>query len=308
MNRIADSGWDGAYAELSALDYFLAEQQTGPGKVILDHTVPATETLASEMGMQNANHDLSFPALGVSMDTKLLSDKTGDILKGIFNDYRKTKGIRNLLIVPSYDPDGAFDKYATSRKALLDEMVNEVDPAAQPATFHSSIIPGLSYSFAWGPGVCFGEGSYSPEEHARHHHSLLFGHAKKFSRLNPTVIVFVIFPWSSEKVFMFESSNRVFFKELGEIFFNSYMDSSVPAKSFNNKFQTMITADEVTRHLSGIIYLEDKTITATDPTLLSISASYILNENSTHSLFEHELEEILKRRGAYNLNAHNNAG
>ena len=103
VNRIVDAGWDGAYAELSALDYFLADEATGPGNLALDQTVPATETLASEMGMQNANHDLTFPDLGVSLDTKLLSDKTGEILEGIFKDYRASKGIKNLLIVPSYD-------------------------------------------------------------------------------------------------------------------------------------------------------------------------------------------------------------
>ncbi|EPF1845551.1 TPA: hypothetical protein ACKP6A_002333 [Pseudomonas aeruginosa] len=308
VNRIVDSGWDGAYAELCALDYFLAEQRTGPGRVFLDHTVPASETLASEMGMQNANHDLSFPELGVSIDTKLLSDKTGDILKGIFNDYCSTKGISNLLIVPSYDPDSTFEQFVTSRSELLTELVNKVDPAIQPATLQSSVIPGLSYSLAWGSGVYFGEGSYSPEEHARNHHSLLFGHAKKFSRLNSTIIVFVIFPWSAEKVFLFKNLSQTFFQALGEIFFNDYINSCVPAKKFNKKFQTMISASEVTRHLSGVIYLEDQTITSTDSSLLNISANYILNEHAIHPLFGHEFELMLKHRGAYNLNRHNNAG
>ena len=82
VNKIVTSEWDGAYAELCALDYFLADASTGPGNIILDRTVPAFQTLASDMGMQNANHDMSFPNLGVSMDTKLLSDKVGGILEG----------------------------------------------------------------------------------------------------------------------------------------------------------------------------------------------------------------------------------
>ncbi|WDM61834.1 hypothetical protein [Stenotrophomonas forensis] len=94
VNRIVDAGWDGAYAELSALDYFLADPATGPGQALLDRTVPASETLASEMGMQNANQDLSFPALGVSLDTKLLSNKTGEIFAGIFKEYRSATGLR----------------------------------------------------------------------------------------------------------------------------------------------------------------------------------------------------------------------
>ena len=60
VNKIVTTEWAGAYAELSALDYFLAAPSTGPGTIELDRTVPAADTLASEMGMQNANYDMSF--------------------------------------------------------------------------------------------------------------------------------------------------------------------------------------------------------------------------------------------------------
>lgn len=303
VNRIADAGWDGAYAELAALDYFLAEPETGPGRALLDRTVPATDTLASEMGMQNANHDLYFPSLHVCMDTKLLSDKTGEILEGVFKDYRSAKGIENLSIVPSYDPDCDFAQYSANRKALLDELVNEVDPKAQPEILTSKVISGLSYSFAWSPGVYFGEGSYSPHEHAKRHHSLLFGHAKKFSRLDPTAIVFVIFPWSGEKVFPFEKTKRTFFHQFGQHFFNDYIGSSKPANAFNKKFKSGILAEDVTRYLSGVIYLEDRAITSTNPNLLNVDASYIWNANAFQSLSGHAFEVLLLRRGAYDLSA-----
>ncbi|MHB8180192.1 MAG: hypothetical protein ACYDDR_05150 [Acidithiobacillus ferrivorans] len=303
VNRIADAGWDGAYAELAALDYFLAEPKTGPGKILLDRTVPATETLASEMGMQNANHDMSFPALGVSMDTKLLSDKTGEILEGIFKDFRSAKGINNLLIVPSYNLDSDFAHYSANRSALLKELINGVDTRTQPNGLASTVIPGLSYRFAWKPGVYFGEGSYSPLEHAQRHHPLLFGHAKKFSRYEPTVIVFVIFPWSGEKVFPFENSKRTFFKQLGQHFFNGYLGSGDSASKYNRKFRSALSASEVTRHLSGIIYLEDQAIMATNPDQLNVGASYIWNENAINPLSGHLFETTLQRRRAYNLSS-----
>ena len=303
VNRIADAGWDGAFAELSALDYFLAEPETGPGQVLLDRTVSASDTLASEMGMQNANHDLSFPGLGVCMDTKLLSDKTGQILEGIFKDYRLTKGIKGLTIILSYDPDGDFEQYSANRKALLQELVSAVDAKTQPKMLTSAVMPGLSYSFAWNSGVYFGEGCYSPNEHAERHHPLLFGHAKKFSRLDPTVIVFVIFPWSGEDVFAFEDTKRTFLQQFGRHFYNDYIALSTPANAFNRKFKSGIMAGEVTRHLSGIIYLEDRAITSTDSSLLNVDASYIWNPNAFQSLFGHAFDSLLQRRGAYDLSA-----
>ncbi|WP_448097644.1 hypothetical protein [Luteibacter yeojuensis] len=302
VNRIAEAGWDGAYAELAALDYFLGGSETGPGNLLLDHTVPASDTLASEMGMQNANHDLSFPALGVCADTKLLSDKIREILEGIFKDYRSAKQIGRLSIVPSYHLDGDFTQYSARRRDLVNELVNGVDPAVKPKKLVSAVIPGLSYSFAWDRGVYSGEGWYSPLEHARQHHPLLFGHAKKFSRVDPTVIVFVLFPWSGEKVFPFERQKRIFFRQFGDHFFNDYVASNAPANAFNKKFKSAISSGDVTRYLSGVIYLEDQAITSANPGLLNVDASYVWNKNAMHSLFGHAFEKSLQARGAFDLN------
>jgi hypothetical protein len=302
VNRIVEAGWDGAYAELVALDYFLAASETGPGRILLDQTVPASVTLASEMGMQNANHDVSFPVLRVCLDTKLLSDKIGQILEGIFEDYRSSKNISHLSIVPSYDLAGDFTQYSEKRLDLVKELINGADPSTRPERLVSAVIPGLSYSFAWDPGVHFGEGTYSPLDHARHHHALLFGHAKKFSRIDPTVIVFVLFPWSGEKVFPFERISRIFFRQFGDHFFNDYIASNTPAHTFNRKFKTGITAGDVTRHLSGVIFLEDKAITSADPSLLNVQASYVWNKNAVHPLSGHAFEKILQDRGAFDLN------
>jgi hypothetical protein len=301
VNRIAGTEWDGAYAELCALDYFLAESETGPGNIVLDRTVPATDTLASEMGMQNANHDMSFPGLGVSMDTKLLSDKTGQILDGIFKEFRAIKGIKDLSILAGYDLDDDFEQYQVNRQRLIGELVSGVDPAAKPVKFTSAVIPGLLYTFAWKPGVYSSQGSYSPHEHAQRHHPLLFGHAKKFSRVDPTVIVFVIFPWSGEKVFPFDNTKKIFLREFGWHFFNDYVGSIAPAKKMNKKIQSSISADSVTRHLSGVIYLEDRGITAHDPKQLNVEASYVWNPNALHLLSGSPLEIALHRRGAFDL-------
>lgn len=302
VNRVVHSGWDGAYAELCALDYFLAAPATGPSNVVLDHTGSAKTTLASEMGMQEANHDMRFADLGVSMDTKLLSDKTGQILDGIFCDFRSQKGINSLTIIPSYDLGSEFNQYSQNRNALLKELVTEIDPVAQPSRFNSCIIPDLSYTFAWQSGVHFGESTYSPEKHAQNHHKLLFGHAKKFSRNEPSLITLVHFPWSGEKLFPIDDCIPTFFRMLGQHFFNDYINTADLAKSFNKKITTNISAGEVSKHLSGLVYLEDTCITGTDPNALNVNASYLWNANALHTLSNHDLEKSLRDRGACNLN------
>ncbi len=302
LNRIVEIGWDGAFAELAALDYFLVDPLTGPGNVMLDATAPATDTLGADLGMTHANHDLRFPQLGVSLDTKMLTDKTGDILDGIFKEFRKIKTIKSLVINPSYDPDDDYAPYAQGRQALLKELIDNVDVHARPPRLASRVIPGLSYEFMWNAGVSIGVGEYSPITHADHHHRLLFGHAKKFSRAEPTVLVMVTFPWAGERVLQFDrETTRLFFRTLGQRFFLDYLAKTEPARAFNSKFRTSISAADVTRHLSGLVFLEDQIVKGEEGSDLTISASYLWNPHAIHPLSGHAFERLLQGRGAHDL-------
>jgi len=297
VNRVAGDEWDGAYAELCALDYFLAAPLTGPGSIELDRTVQASDTLASEMGMQNANHDIRLTNFNVSMDTKNLSDKTGQILEGIFSDFLKAKGIERMLIVPTYDPDEDFALFRDNRPKLLHELVNGVDLKTRTPRLTSQVVSGLSYEFAWDAGVYTSGSSYSPIDHATRHHTLLFGHIKKFSRVEPTAIVYVMFPWSGESIFLGFGKDK-FQGEFGTQFFNNYLGSTDLATKFNSKVKSSITAESVTRHLSGVIFLDDRSITAKDPKQINVDASFVWNGNAVHSLVGHPLDAELRRRGA----------
>ncbi|MGK5069538.1 hypothetical protein [Janthinobacterium sp. RT4P48] len=297
VNLVAGNEWDGAYAELCALDYFLAVPQTGPSNIELNRTLPASDTLASEMGKQNTNHDMRLKALGVSMDTKNLSDKTGQILDGIFREFLQAKGIARMAIVPTYDHDDDFTLYRENRPKLLAELVSGVDAKARTPQLRSQVIPGLSYEFAWDAGAYVSASSYSPLEHATKHHTLLFGHIKKFSRVEPTVITYVMFPWSGEGVF-FGFGKETFQTELGRQFFNNYIGSVDLARKFNQEVKSNISAGDVTKHLSGVIFLDDKSITAKDPAQINVDASFVWNKNAIHSLIGHPLDVELRRRGA----------
>ncbi|WP_235650942.1 hypothetical protein [Stenotrophomonas maltophilia] len=301
VNRVASREWDGAYAELCALDYFLAGWEMEPGTVVLDRTVRSSETLASEMGMTDANHDLSFTKLGVSADTKVLSDKSGQILEGIFKSYRGAKKIQALSILPEYDPAADYSQFSDNRADLLKELIDNVDPDLRPRHLKSKVIEGLSYSFGWDPGVQFACSTYCPREHAKQQHRLLFQHAKKFSRNEASVIVFVIFPWFSQKVYQFKDATQTFLKEFADNFFHGYIGSSIPVLDFNAKFKSSISVEDVTRHLSGVVYLQDSTIYPCNLDELGIEASYAWNPNARHLLKGHEFEARLNRKGAFDL-------
>lgn len=202
-----------------------------------------------------------------------------------------------MTIVPTYDHDDDFTPYVVNRPKLLAELVDGVDVRARTPQLRSQVIPGLSYEFAWDAGAYVSASSYSSLEHATKHHTLLFGHIKKFSRVEPTVITYVMFPWSGESVFL-GFGKETFQTEFARQFFNNYIGSVDLARKFNQKVKSNIAAGDVTKHLSGVIFLDDQSTTAKDPEQINVDASFVWNKNAIHSLIGHPLDVELRRRGA----------
>ena len=84
-------------------------------------------------------------------------------------------------------------------------------------------------------------------------------------------------------------------------FFYDYMDSPKLAKNFNQDIKSNISAYNVTKSLSGIIFLEDMSITSYNPSQLSINASYMWNENAQHLLFNNPIGNFLQEARAFDL-------
>jgi hypothetical protein len=297
----AERNWDGAFAELAAFDYLLADPRTNASQLKLDVTVPATQTLASEFGMQQANFDVEISKLQLSLDVKLLGDKIGDILRGFFENVLNAKGIARLSIIPTYPRDDSYERYEKNRAALYKELLKLLDVRQQPLGAPSGVIPELRYQFAWQPGVFSGVSTYSTDEHARNAHTLLFQHAKKFSKVNPSVIVFVHFPWAGERLPPMGDAPLRFFKGMARHFFYGYSGSNVLAASLNKKIKSNILAKDVVPHLSGVIFLQDETITSDDPNSPNAAASFLMNAAAHHSLSGSEFERYLISRGAIDL-------
>lgn len=303
INQVARrSNWDGAFAELSTLDYFFSDPRTDAGKSQLDVTVPASETLAGAMGKSNANFDLVLPPFNTALDVKLLSDKSGSIIEGIINQVLNKKGI-SMSVIPSYSLAQSYDLFQKKRRDLAIELERLMDTVARPASGDSSVIQGLKYQFAWNKGVFSNISIYNPEQHARNHHTLLFAHAGKFATNRPSGIIFVHFPWSGEKIPTLGAARKRFFKELAEQFLHGYAGSKVDARQFNDEFKSPILASEVAAHLSIVIFLEDESVRAKDKTRINISASYFVNKSAKHTLLTSPLQSYLASRDAVDLAA-----
>lgn len=92
-------------------------------------------------------------------------------------------------------------------------------PARRCGSAHKDYFFILSYNFAWEAGVYTSAATYDPQEHAKNYHQLLFKHASKFHRSWLSLIIFVHFPWLSEKLYIISpTKKRNFIKNFREDF------------------------------------------------------------------------------------------
>jgi hypothetical protein len=295
LNLLAtEKNWDGAYAELVAFDFLNADEDWLSSPINLSKTVPATETLASGLGMQNANLDGYYDDFGVCFDVKVLSDKSRAILDGVIAEVKRRRGIV-AVISPEYPLNFDYEVFQQNRPALASELENEINPTAKTTLVRSKIVPELTYRLMWGGGVLTTISTYDPYIHAEEHHKLLFAHIKKFSKVMPGLIVFVVFPWFSEKVTNQIDSTDIFYRAFCRRFFCQYAKDATPAKSFLKSFAGNESVAQVAEKLSGVLFLEDVSITSSNAHQQNIKAFAYLNPNATHKVsrhFRHHLSSL----------------
>ncbi|WP_444906008.1 hypothetical protein ACJJIR_15410 [Microbulbifer sp. SSSA008] len=295
VNQVADiNNWDGAFSELTVLDYFFSFPDTGAEHLKLDVTIPAAETLASEMGFCNANLDGHFSNFDFYFDTKVLSDKSGQIVDGITRQVKKRLDIPGLTIHPSFNGDLPFEEFQKNRNKLLNELLNGIHQKSKTSYIKSTIVESLSYRLLWGAGVSSGESEYSPIQHAKNHHTLLFQHVKKFHRNKPTVIVFVNFPWFGEKIPPLDDVKESFYSNLSKNFFNGYSGKKILGRDINGKIKSGILASDVTKHLSAIIFMDDHSILGDCNEKNHIKARSYLNNEAKNDFSEAGFISFLK--------------
>lgn len=126
--------------------------------------------------------------------------------------------------------------------------------------------------------------TYHPFHHAQNLHKHVFNYAKKFIKDKPTLIVLVTFPWYNQVLLNYDESNKILYRALARRVFCQYMNNSTVFSEFNSKFNGIQTIFEVTRNLSGIIFLEDNCIKGENPNSANINTFVYLNPNSKNPL------------------------
>lgn len=305
VKQVADpKNWEGAYAELVAYDVMWNDQVITPME--LDKTLDVADSYAGEMGHKETNEDGFLSDYGLYFDVKILADTVGGILTGIIDEaIAKSSQKSNCNILPEYPLDDNDEDYGgPNRRLLMEELTDFLKEnntmTAGRMLFVSGVIPRLSYRVHWGDGVNSTMGEYNPYRHAEETRHLIFKrYTKKIMKNEMFVLVLVKFPWYNNRISSFIDADHVYYRSLARRTFCGYLNDSTTMNSIVPKFSGAETIDEVSRHLAGIIFIDDNSIKED-----SYSCNVIMNPNALnfHYTAYHYLMSLVEKgdkRGLY---------
>lgn len=312
VKQVADpKNWEGAYAELAAYDVMWNDYVMTP--LELDKTLLVTDSYAGEMGYKATNEDGYVPDYGLYFDVKILADTVRSILKGIIDEAIKNSAQTvSCDILPEYPVDDDDEEYGgANRRLLLNELTvflktNNTEKKGKKL-FRSRVIPRLAYRVLWGGGVNTAIHEYDPYRHAEEMKHLVFKrYTKKIMKNEMFVLVLVKFPWYNNLVTSFVDADHVFYRSLARRTFCEYLNAQTLMSTIVPKFVGKDTVDEVSKHLAGIVFIDDNIVKED-----SYSCNVILNPNAvnTHEIARDYLMHLVQKgdkRGSFDDLRHDN--
>ncbi len=289
VNEVASiKNWEGAFAELAAFDFMnqpiLGNKTYMHTPIQPNITLDKSKSLAGLLGKQATNLDGFVVDTPLYFDIKCFKDNVSDILNNIYKDLQNHLGTTDFLITAGHALDISYDDFQSKRNELLNELKANVTLSTKPTSYNSQVITNLHYNILWGSGIQQTMRTYHPYAHAENFHKTIFNYANKFLRDEPNIIVLVVFPWYNQVVSNFVDSNIQLYRSLSRRVFCQYLHDATKFKTYNSAFNGEETIYEISQYLSGILFLEDKTILSEDSEVTNVQAYLYSNPNAKKPL------------------------
>lgn len=260
--------WRGTYAELVAYDVLRAKAKS---EFTTDITRDSSFALARYMDYDNINYDIHYDDDNdVYMDVKAFTDTVGDLINnGIIKkvlDKPEFKG-KHINVMPQYPLIDVENKYNVHIPELQNELIGNIrrllSSNRKTYNFKSEILPELSFQMRIGPGMLSTLGEYNPIKRAEKLSDvLLWRYCNKLPFEKPFYLVFVNFAWFNQRENDAFDFNREVYRHFAELTFSQYMqDETKLIRDILRGYRGTETASFATRKLSGIIFIDDNTIT-----------------------------------------------
>lgn len=272
-DRIAN--YTGAYAELPAFDCLQNNVLTQ--LIEMDKDIAGVQSLASKFPKRrNSNADGYIPEFDVYFDVKRLADVSRQLLDEIIKKAIEQTGVSNYLIAAEYDIDSDYRDYEINYGKLLNELCTELK--TNHSTYQSKVC-NVMFRIT-DKGIVGTTSAYNADTHAKHILHQMFKYSDKFILDKPFFLVMVLFPWYNQIITEFSGINKGFYESLSDSFFNGYKGKYDLMNTIEPTYQGNETIFEVTRKVTGIIFIEDKSILGDGGNLTQTSTFVYLNSNA----------------------------
>jgi hypothetical protein len=285
-----ENNWAGAYSELAAYDFMnfnLPQRNYLHSSVKLNQDVLNARTFAKELGKKgHANLDGFISDYNIYFDVKSLKDNISEILNGIHKEILKDLTYKDLTIVAECSLDISYHEFESKRNSIRNDLVEQLSKIdyKKTANIKSNVTTGLMFKLLWGSGVVTTEHTYHPHRHAMKTHKLVFDYSDKFIKDSPFILVFVVFPWFNGIITTFNNSNKEFYRTFSRRIFCQYIHDKTSFKHFDSRFTGQETIYDISKKISGILFLEDNSILSKTPDFHNINATLCTNPNADNPL------------------------
>jgi hypothetical protein len=298
LTNLQTSKWEGAYAELIALDYLnyhlkiknnIADLPIRINKPV-NSNVSLKKLFDEDKTKKNGDVDGYYKYSDIYYDVKILSSYKNNILANLYDDLRREH--KNVYFQDNCNYNFDFNEIKKKRKEIIEELnlaiINNVDK------FSSKTIKGLCFEII--RNICVRPLITDPFNYAEKHYKMFLqkSYVQKFLDSRPFFIICVSCPWFDTPINIsdFAHLNKIFYRSVARRVFCQYKNLNVKYNDFlKEKFKETcsdnnISAFEVSKKLSGILFLEDLSTLNQNININSINVKgyFYLNPNADNPL------------------------
>jgi hypothetical protein len=283
------NNWDGAYSEIVALDFlqqgFLDKSSYLSEPILIDKEVPRAQTFSENVATDGCRTpDGFFPDFGVYFDVKRIPTRPQIILRDLAERIRRQFGDTRLFISPEYPIDLGCSEIQLRVCSIVNEVLEFLRQNNMPKYFRSEHVADLEFRFRWESGVSVTASIYDPYRLAEELHLLPLQKFGQIVRDYPFLLIYVDFPWFNIGSGMTSGLGDEFYRAFSRRLFIQYRLSDTKYSTVDENFSGSETIFEFSKKISGIMFLEDKSILCPERDCRNVRSILFLNPIAEHPL------------------------
>jgi hypothetical protein len=298
LQLVKPTGWQGAYSELAAFDFLhqpdLTDTPGSLGRADLHVRLTGEHTLCGYYGKPQTEVDAHFLRSDFYVEVKCLKDGSREILEGVVREGLPEDARRGLLVGIGYQHDEPPEKLASCRNRMAASLKSQYPGTEMKKQASFRLARGVGVSIAPRPGILCTEEPFNERRYACHFPKLVWSDARQFVTDRPFLLTYVIFPWYNQLIHGIADWSKEFCRMAARRVSCQHFRHPERFSDLDPGFSGTQTADSVMRKISGILFLEDQSISGANPEYGHTTAMLFINPNADNP-FNGLLLSVLER-------------